>query len=84
MHQFVSKRYKIERMNVKDLTLGQQKTITGCTCETINGKLLCMGVKPGCKVTLLRKTNFDKTFYIKVNESRMAIRADEASKIEIS
>ncbi len=70
-------------MNIRDLKIGEQKTVVCFNCENICGKLLCMGVKPGCKITLLRKTNFDKTFYLRIDGSRMAVRADEAAKIEL-
>ncbi len=70
-------------MCIRDLKVGEQKTVACFTCQSIGGKLLCMGVKPGCKVTLLRKTNFDKTFYLKIDASRMAIRSEEAAMIEL-
>jgi len=70
-------------MCINELKVGEQRIIASFNNEDIGGKLLCMGVKPGSKITLLRKTNFDKTFYLKVNASRMAIRADEAAMIEL-
>ena len=70
-------------MRITDLRVGEQKIVSCFNCQNIGGKLLCMGVKPGCKITLLRKTNFGKTFYLKINTSRMAIRADEAAMIEL-
>lgn len=70
-------------MYISDLKIGEKGIISACNSPEINSKLLCMGVKPGSRVTLLRKTNFAKTFYVKVGNSRMAIRADEAARIEL-
>ena len=70
-------------MCIRDLKVGEQKTIACFDCEKMCGKLLCMGVKPGCKITLLRKTNFDKTYYVKVDAHRLAMRADEAALIQL-
>jgi ferrous iron transport protein A len=70
-------------MCIKDLKVGEQKTIVSFNRQDIGGKLLSMGIKPGCKVTLLRKTNFDKAFYLKIDASRMAIRSEEAAMIEL-
>lgn len=71
-------------MQISDLKIGDRGIILRCTSDRINSKLLCMGVKPGTPVTLLRKTNFGNTFYIKIGNSRMAIRAEEAQHIEIT
>jgi len=70
-------------MCIRDLKVGEQKTVASFNSQDLGGKLLCMGVKPGSKVTLLRKTNFDKTFYLKIDASRLAIRSDEAAMIEL-
>ena len=76
-------KYNEYYMSVRDLKIGEQKTVAHFNSQELGGKLLCMGVKPGCKVTLLRKTNFDKTFYLKIDASRMAIRSEEAAMIEL-
>lgn len=70
-------------MNVSDLKQGEQRTVSHFTDPRLEGKLLCLGVKPGCAVELVRRTTFSSTLYIKVADSRLAIRRREAACIEL-
>ena len=71
-------------MTVCDLKSGELRTVTRCTDRRLEGKLLCLGVKPGCPICVIRKTNFDRTFYIKAADNRIAIRYQEAASIEVA
>ena len=69
-------------MNVSELKQGEQATVSHFTDPRLEGKLLCLGVKPGCPVQLIRRTSSRSTLYIKVADSRLAIRRREAACIE--
>ncbi|HNE30293.1 MAG: FeoA family protein [Saprospiraceae bacterium] len=45
------------------------------------GKLTAMGVLPGAMIEMVRSAPFGKTFYIKVDGVRLALRAEEAATI---
>ena len=68
-------------MNVSDLKKGEQRTVSHFTDTRLEGKLLCLGVKPGALIRLIRRTNFSSTLYVKVANSRLAIRKQEAASI---
>ena len=70
-------------MNIKDLIEGERRIISHFTDERIGGKLMCMGLKPGNTVEVVRKTNRNRTFYLKSNSHRLAIRENEAAIIEL-
>jgi len=44
-------------------------------------KMMAMGVLPGCRLTVIRKNAFGKTFYVRVDQMRLAIRKKEAECI---
>ena len=71
-------------MRINELAIGETKTIARFNDDRVGSKLAGMGVRPGSQVRLIRKTNFDKTFYLKVDEHRFAIRASEAATIEVN
>ena len=76
--------HQIEKiMNIKDLLEGEQRIISHFTDELIGGKLMTMGLKPGCIVEVIRKTNRNRTYYLKSNSNRLAIRENEAATIEL-
>ncbi len=70
-------------MNIKDIIEGEQRIVSHFTDERIGGKMLSMGLKPGCIVEVVRKTNRSRTFYLKSNSHRLAIRENEAAIIEL-
>ncbi len=70
-------------MNIKDLIEGESRIISHFTDERIGGKLMCMGLKPGNAVEVVRKTNRSRTYYLKSNSHRLAIRENEAAIIEL-
>ncbi len=70
-------------MNIKDLIEGEKRIVSHFTDERIGGKLMCMGLKPGCTVEVVRKTNRNRTYYLKSNSNRLAIRENEAAIIEL-
>ncbi len=70
-------------MNIKDLIEGERRIVSHFTDELIGGKLMCMGLKPGSTVEVIRKTNRNRTYYIKSNSHRLAVRENEAAIIEL-
>ena len=68
-------------MSIKDLIEGEQRIVSHFTDERIGGKLMCMGLKPGSIVEVVRKTNRNRTYYLKSNSNRLAIRENEAASI---
>ncbi len=49
-----------------------------CTC-----KLLTLGLLPGARVTMVRKSPFGDAFYIKMEGYQLAVRKEEAMTIKI-
>ena len=49
--------------------------------EAIGSKLLSMGVLPGSRISLIRKASFGGTYYVKVDNLRLALRREEAASI---
>ena len=70
-------------MNIKHLLEGEKRIVSHFTDELIGGKLMCMGLKPGCTVEVIRKTNRNRTYYLKSDSHRLAIRENEAAIIEL-
>ena len=49
--------------------------------EHLAVKLMAMGVLPGSRIRLIRKDISGKTFYVRVDQMRLAIRKTEAECI---
>ncbi len=71
-------------MTLVDVAQNEIRTISHFTNEEIGGKLICMGLKPGTTIYVVRKTTGRQTYYIKTEKNRLAIRADEAAVIELT
>ena len=70
-------------MNIKDLASGEKRTVSHFNDELIGSKLITMGIKPGSVIEVIRKTNRNRTYYLKANSYRLAIRENEAAAIEL-
>ena len=46
-------------------------------------KLLTLGLLPGARVTMVRKSPFGDAFYVKMEGYQLAVRKDEAMTIKI-
>lgn len=71
-------------MTLVEITENEIRTISHFTDEEIGGKLICMGLKPGSRIQVVRKTTGSQTYYVKTEKNRLAIRANEAAVIELT
>lgn len=60
---------------------GVKRIVEGFSDHYIGGKLLSMGILPGCKVEVVRKSPLGGSIYTKVNKSLVALRKEEAACI---
>mgnify|MGYP000753509189 CR=1 FL=1 len=59
------------------------KPVINCD-EILKNRLYSFGISKGIEVTLVEFTLTKSTIEIKVNQSKIALRLNEASKIEVS
>lgn len=72
-------------MTLDQLQINESATITAINCdEILKNRLYSFGISKGIKVTLVEFTLTKSTIEIKVNQSKIALRLNEASKIEVS
>ena len=72
-------------MTLDQLQINESATITAINCdEILKNRLYSFGISKGIEVTLLEFTLTKSTIEIKVNQSKIALRLNEASKIEVS
>jgi ferrous iron transport protein A len=60
---------------------GVQGIVDSFSDHYIGGKLLSMGILPGSKVEIVRKSPLGGSIYTKVNNSLVALRKEEAACI---
>ena len=72
-------------MTLDQLKINESATITAINCdEILKNRLYSFGISKGIEVTLVEFTLTKSTIEIKVNQSKIALRLNEASKIEVS
>jgi Fe2+ transport system protein FeoA len=72
-------------MFLSELTLGKIAVITRINCtNTFKNRLADIGVIEGCEVKVLRVAPLKDPIEIKVKSFRLAIRKNDAKKIEVS
>lgn len=72
-------------MTLDQLQINESATITAINCdEILKNRLYSFGISKGIEVTLVEFTLTKSTIEIKVNQSKIALRLNEASKIEVS
>lgn len=72
-------------MSVNDLTINKQAKIVDILCdEILKSRLYSFGVVKGSSICVTAKSMGKKTVEIKINQSKIALRSSEASKIEVS
>ncbi len=72
-------------MTLNQLQINESATITAINCdEILKNRLYSFGISKGIEVTLVEFTLTKSTIEIKVNQSKIALRLNEASKIEVS
>lgn len=64
-----------------DLKTNRTGTITSFTDEQLATKLLDIGVKPGSRLRLIRKSPFGGSWYVKVDRQCVALRREELACI---
>ncbi len=60
---------------------GQSGIIERFINEEMSGKLLDIGVKPGARLELVRRSPFGGSWYVKVDRQRLALRKHELACI---
>ncbi len=72
-------------MTLDQLQINESATITAINCdEILKNRLYSFGISKGIEVTLVEFTLTKSTIEIKVNQSKIALRLNEASKIEVN
>lgn len=72
-------------MTVDQLKINESAIITAINCdEILKDRLYSFGISRGVKVEIVELTLTKSTIEIKINQSKMALRLAEASKIEVA
>ena len=61
--------------------IGATATIQKFTDESLAGKLLDIGVRPGSRLTLIRRSPFGSCWYVKIDRHCIALRKAELACI---
>ncbi len=71
-------------MTLNQLKINESAIITDINCdEILKDRLYSFGIIKGVKVQIVELTLTKSTIEIKINQSKMALRLVEASKIEV-
>jgi len=71
-------------MTLNQLKINESAIITAINCDDIlKNRLYSFGIIRGVKVEIVELTLTKSTIEIKINQSKMALRLVEASKIEV-
>ncbi len=62
---------------------GMSGTIERFTNENLAGKLLDIGVRPGSRLRIIRKSPFGSSWYVKIDRQCVALRKQELACILI-
>ena len=72
-------------MSVNDLKVNIKAEITDIICdEILKNRLYSFGIIKGSTICVTAKSMAKKTVEIKINQSKVALRSSEASKIKVS
>ena len=72
-------------MTLDQLKIKQKATISSINCdEVLKNRLYSFGIVKGATITVEETTLTKSTIEIKVNQSKIALRSSEASKIKVS
>jgi Fe2+ transport system protein FeoA len=69
--------------NLLDLKIGETGTVKNIVKEELTGRILSLGLLPDTKIVLVRKALFGGTLYIRVNDTFLGLRPEEAQQIKI-
>lgn len=70
-------------MSSLEIEVGTFREVSGFDNFELSQKLLIMGILPGTKMTMIRKSPLGGTYYFKVDENIIALRRSEAKAIII-
>ena len=72
-------------MTLDQLKINESAIIKAINCdEILKDRLYSFGISRGVKVEIVELTLTKSTIEIKINQSKMALRLAEASKIEVA
>lgn len=72
-------------MTLDQLNINEKATITAINCdEILKERLYSFGIIKGVKIEIAELTLTKSTIEIKINQSKIALRLSEASKIEVA
>jgi ferrous iron transport protein A len=72
-------------MTLNQLNINEKAVITAINCnEILKSRLYSFGIIKGVEVQIVELTLSKSTIEIKINQSKIALRLNEASKIEVS
>ena len=63
--------------------VGQSGTIDRFTNEGLEGKLLDIGVRPGSRLRVVRRSPFGGSWYVKIDRQCLALRKKELACIMV-
>ena len=67
-----------------ELNINESAIITAINCdEILKNRLYSFGIIKGVKIEIVELTLTKSTIEIKINQSKIALRLNEASKIEV-
>jgi ferrous iron transport protein A len=72
-------------MTLDQLNINESAIITAINCdEILKNRLYSFGIIKGVKIEIVELTLTKSTIEIKINQSKIALRLIEASKIEVA
>ena len=72
-------------MTLDQLNINESAIITAINCdEILKNRLYSFGIIKGVKIEIVELTLTKSTIEIKINQSKIALRLSEASKIEVT
>ncbi|QKF67937.1 ferrous iron transport protein A [Arcobacter venerupis] len=72
-------------MTLNQLNINEKAVITAINCnEILKSRLYSFGISRGVEVQIVELTLSKSTIEIKINQSKIALRLNEASKIEVA
>lgn len=71
-------------MTLDQLNINESAIITAINCdEILKNRLYSFGIIKGVKIEIVELTLTKSTIEVKINQSKIALRLNEASKIEV-
>ncbi len=68
-----------QELKASELLARQRGRVCGFSDECFAQKFMCMGVRPGSQVELVRTAAWGKACYFEVDGRRLAVRREEAA-----